>query len=57
MGALETALGKVGTGFTDAERDRIDESYIGRMIEVGCWELTEDAKFKQPRFLRFRDDL
>lgn len=54
MGALQTPMGKVGTGFTDEMR-----AYpwaIGDLIEVGCMEVTPDGKFRHPRFMRLRWD-
>lgn len=59
MGALMTAKGKVGTGFSDLERDAIwgdRTNHIGVMIEVACMQLTPDGKFRHPRFVRFRYD-
>lgn len=59
MGAVMTPMGKVGTGFSDFEReaiwaDRI--AHIGVTIEVSCMQLTPDGKFRHPRFERFRYD-
>lgn len=54
MGALLTPMGKVGTGFTDAMRD--EEWTIGEIIEVECMQLTDDGKFRHPRFVRRRFD-
>ena len=54
MGALMTDKGKVGTGFKDAEREL--DWKIGTIIEVECMELTEDGKFRHPRFVRIRED-
>ncbi|WXX18504.1 hypothetical protein TacPo2_49 [Pantoea bacteriophage TacPo2] len=61
MGALLTTRGKVGTGFTDAERDywqeRWDEgTVVGITIEVECMELTPAGQFRHPRFVRERID-
>jgi ATP-dependent DNA ligase len=57
MGALITSMGKVGTGFSDKQREAFnDTSVIGRTIEVGCMEVTKDNKFRHPRFIRFRPD-
>lgn len=80
MGALLTPKGKVGTGFTDKEREEwykwfthqpctvFDEFGDGPMeftlfgearqpvIEVECWELTKDGKFRHPRYIRRRID-
>lgn len=59
LGALETSMGKVGTGFTDALRQELwnkRSEIIGKMIEVRCMELTSDGKFRHPSFVRFRED-
>ena len=54
MGALMTDMGRVGTGFTDSEREEIWN--IGDMIEVSCMQLTPDGKFRHPAFERRRFD-
>lgn len=54
MGALITDLGKVGTGFTDKDRESLD--WIGSTIEVACMSLTPSGKFRHPRFIRKRID-
>lgn len=56
MGALITDMGKVGGGFDDWERERINESVIGCCIEVACQQLTPGGKFRSARFVRFRED-
>lgn len=60
MGALMTDMGKVGTGFTDVERDEWWSWYLNghvtRLIEVECMQLTPDGKFRHPRFVRIRYD-
>jgi DNA ligase-1 len=57
LGAMLTPMGKVGTGFTDQERqDFWSNSIISETIEVSCMELTEDGKFRHPRFVRVRYD-
>ena len=56
MGALLTTMGKVGTGFTDVDRQRIDKSIIGKTIECKCMEITEGGKMRMPVFLRERPD-
>lgn len=67
MGALVTAYGKVGTGFTDPQRvewwdwwKRIQVAIQGktapRLIEVSCMSITGDGKFRHPRFIRLRPD-
>jgi hypothetical protein len=68
LGGLITSRGRVGTGFTDEERENIWAWYTtghggeypgpleGRIIEVGFMSLTADGKFRHPRFERFRDD-
>jgi DNA ligase-1 len=50
---------KVGSGFTDEERDRYwknPKSIIGKTIEVAYQEKTKDGKLRNPRFLRIRMD-
>lgn len=69
MGALMTDMGKVGTGFTDAERitfwnwhlevyenDMVQAPIVGMVIEVECMQLTPAGKFRHPRFVRIRYD-
>lgn len=56
MGALETKYGKVGTGFTDADRVLLLDLPIGTIIEVGFMEWTKDNKMRHPRFKRVRFD-
>lgn len=65
MGALMTPMGKVGTGFTDSEREWWANANMlschniaphNFIIEVACMELTEDGKFRHPRFVRIRED-
>ena len=55
IGALVTKMGKVGTGFTDAQRE-FENDYVGKIIEVECMGLTPKGKFRHPRFLRVRED-
>lgn len=54
MGALMTPMGKVGTGFTDAERAQ--PPAVGAIIEVECMGLTPNGMFRHPRFKRERFD-
>lgn len=61
MGALMTPMGKVGTGFSDAEREewwkhRFERTKGDTIIEVECMKLTDDGKFRHPRFVRTRPD-
>nr|WP_283842052.1 hypothetical protein [Bradyrhizobium sp. KB893862 SZCCT0404] len=65
MGALMTPMGKVGTGFSDAERVTFwnyckepddGRGIMGETIEVECMKLTDDGKFRHPRFVRVRPD-
>ena len=57
LGAVITSMGKVGTGFSDEERDQFTKKYIvGRMIEVKCMHLTAESKFRHPVFVRLRED-
>jgi hypothetical protein len=55
MGALMTERGKVGTGFTDAQREALGDC-VGQVIEVECMSLTPAGKFRHPRFVRLRED-
>lgn len=57
MGALLTANGRVGTGYTDEQRVELnDPKIIGTVIEVQCMEITPDNKFRHARFIRTRPD-
>jgi len=57
LGAFETALGNVGSGLTDKQREEyFTEDLIGTYIEVKYMELTKEGKLRQPIFLRLRDD-
>lgn len=61
MGALLTTRGKVGTGFTDKDREYWQERWnegtvVGVTIEVECMELTPAGLFRHPRFVRERID-
>lgn len=57
MGALITEMGKVGTGFTDEDRERFTEDYIiGKVIELRGMQVTEAGKLRHPRFIRERLD-
>jgi hypothetical protein len=57
LGAFLTPMGKVGTGFTDSERELFnDVCLIGETIEVSCMSLTDTGMFRHPRFVRVRFD-
>lgn len=59
LGAVNTSRGKVGTGFSDSDRHTVwinPDAFIGSIIEVSYMGITEDGKFRHPRFERFRDD-
>jgi len=64
MGALLTNYGKVGTGFTDHDREWWQSMFDNggnqwltkQLIEVEFMEWTSGKKFRHPRFLRIRDD-
>ncbi|MEE8597957.1 MAG: hypothetical protein V3S69_00265 [Dehalococcoidales bacterium] len=61
MGALMTPMGKVGTGFTDADRKwfwdtRIVNKDLPLLIEVECMSVTKNGKFRHARFKRIRWD-
>lgn len=54
LGAFITAKGNVGTGLTDADREKHYD--LGTIIEVECMGLTPAGKFRHPRFKRVRED-
>jgi hypothetical protein len=64
MGALITKYGKVGTGFSDADRLWWSMMYelhglpwlTKQLIEVEYMEMTKYNKFRHPRFIRIRED-
>lgn len=56
MGGFVTAMGKVGTGLTDAQRTEFMALPVGTLIEVECMSLTPAGKFRHPRFKRVRFD-
>ena len=56
VGALETPKGRVGTGFSDKEREELLTIPLGTVIEVEAMGLTPAGKFRHPRFLRVRFD-
>ena len=64
MGALLTNYGKVGTGFSDNDREWWQMMFdlhgltwlTKQLIEVEYMEMTKYNKFRHPRFVRIRDD-
>lgn len=59
LGYLVTSKGKVGTGFTDAEREAFwaqRDLLVGKTIEVECMEFTSAGVMRHPRFIRERFD-
>ena len=54
FGAIETALGSVGTGFSDADQLEIKQAYEngGLRIEVVSQGLTENGRLWHPRFIK-----
>lgn len=59
LGGFETPLGRVGSGFTDGQRQEwwaLRETLVGKTIEVEFHEKTADGMFRHPRFVRFRGD-
>tara|TARA_R110002096_G_scaffold410480_1_gene610213 strand:+ start:657 stop:1379 length:723 start_codon:yes stop_codon:yes gene_type:complete len=64
MGALLTNYGKVGTGFSDADRERWQMLYelhgikwlTSQLIQVSFMEWTKGGKFRHPAFECIRDD-
>lgn len=60
LGAFITRQGKVGTGFTDLQRDGFwgdRDELLGEMIEVQFMEWTTEGKMRHPRFIRLRPDI
>lgn len=60
LGALITNRGRVGTGFTDAERSALWAqlpTLYGMVIEVTAMESLASGKLRHPRFARLREDL
>jgi ATP-dependent DNA ligase len=55
LGSVITEMGRVGVGFSDEERD-FPLLWVGKTIEVSCMSLTENGKFRHPRFVRERSD-
>lgn len=61
LGIVTTALGNIGSGFSEVERialwaDAQAGMLIGQTIEVSCMELTSTGKFRHPTFIRMRPD-
>jgi hypothetical protein len=57
MGKLQTDYGKVGTGFTDLQREMFTEkNSVGLLIEVEYMSMTPGLKFRHARFKRVRTD-
>jgi len=64
MGALLTWFGKVGTGFSDVDREWWQMMFdlhgltwlTKQLIEVEYMEMTKYNKFRHPRFVRIRED-
>jgi hypothetical protein len=61
LGYVDTAMGKVGSGFSDKERrdlwaEAAAGRLIGQVIEVDCLQLTVRGQFRHPSFVRMRPD-
>ena len=61
LGFVTTALGNVGSGFSDRERvvlwaEAQAGTLIGQVVEVAFMELSAAARFRHPRFIRMRPD-
>lgn len=61
LGIITTALGDVGSGFSDEERIALwaeanAGTLIGQMVEVSAMELSAAGKFRHPVFVRTRPD-
>ncbi|MGM5028332.1 hypothetical protein AB8B02_19080 [Tardiphaga sp. 862_B3_N4_1] len=61
LGIIATALGDVGSGFSDEERVALwaeanAGTLIGQVVEVSAMELSAAGKFRHPVFVRMRPD-
>ncbi len=59
LGKFLTENGGVGVGLTDAMREQFwkdKNKLLNTTIEVKCMEMTENNKFRQPRFVKLRPD-
>lgn len=58
LGAVLTKYGKVGTGFTDEQRDEffMNPNFLSSIIEVSYMEMTKNKKMRHARFIRPRPD-
>lgn len=57
LGAILTQFGKVGTGFSDMERELFTPEFIvSKLVEIEFTKLTEKGKLREPRFRRLRED-
>lgn len=52
-----TSKGHVGTGLTKQDRMMNMEDIIGKLIDVEFMNITPDGNFRQPVFVRVREDL
>ena len=59
LGGFITNMGKVGTGFSDRQRQEYwINPPIGKIIEIACMEVNEETrKARHPVFIRIREDL
>lgn len=55
-GGRTVCIGSVGTGFTDVERERPLDSWVGRVVEVQFDSVAARGRLRFPAFLRLRDD-
>jgi hypothetical protein len=57
LGGFITEKGRVGSGLNDIDRELyFTENMIDKTIEVKCMELTPAGMFRQPIFVRLRED-
>ncbi|MCK1344462.1 MULTISPECIES: hypothetical protein [unclassified Bradyrhizobium] len=61
LGYVTTAMGAVGAGFTDIERqilwtEATAKRLVGQVIEVSCMMMTPAGMFRHPVFVRMRPD-
>lgn len=47
---------RVGSGYSDKEREDFWKSDLPKMIEINCKGITPDGSLREPRFIRVRND-
>jgi ATP-dependent DNA ligase len=61
LGIITTALGNIGSGFSDEERVELwveaqAGMLVGQIVEVSFMESTSTGKYRHPKFIRMRPD-